>query len=131
MVLYNLGALQGIARTVEQQQQLMKRMEPLTKENEKLKEGSIWIAEFLLVFLTPVYFFMARETAFFDMTSCILEIVDACSDVLVDFLVMLARVVDVVPPSSPLEGLSIIVMLIDKMASTGAAIGSWHGGSVI
>ena len=39
MVLYNLGALQGIARTAVQQQQLIKRMEPLTEENEKLKEA--------------------------------------------------------------------------------------------
>ena len=38
MVLYNLGALQGIARTTVQQQQLIKRMEPLAEENEKLKE---------------------------------------------------------------------------------------------
>ena len=30
--------LQGIAWTVEQQRQLIKRMEPLTEENEKLKE---------------------------------------------------------------------------------------------
>ena len=39
MVFYNLGALQGIARTVVQQQQLIKRMEPLAEENEKLKEA--------------------------------------------------------------------------------------------
>ena len=39
MVLYNLGALQGIARTAIQRQQLIKRMEPLAKENEKLKEA--------------------------------------------------------------------------------------------
>ena len=31
--------LQGITRTVEQRRQLMKMMEPLTKENEKLKEA--------------------------------------------------------------------------------------------
>ena len=31
--------LQGIARTVEQWRQLIKRMEPLAKENEKLKEA--------------------------------------------------------------------------------------------
>ena len=37
MVLYNLGALQGIARTAIQRQQLIKRMEPLAEENEKLK----------------------------------------------------------------------------------------------
>ena len=38
MVFFNLGALQGIARTTVQQQQLIKRMEPLAEENEKLKE---------------------------------------------------------------------------------------------
>jgi len=31
--------LQGIARTAEQRRQLIKRMEPLTEENEKLKEA--------------------------------------------------------------------------------------------
>jgi len=31
--------LQGIARTTKQRRQLIKRMEPLTKENEKLKEA--------------------------------------------------------------------------------------------
>ena len=31
--------MQGIARTVEQQRQLIKRMEPLTEENTKLKEA--------------------------------------------------------------------------------------------
>ena len=30
--------LQGITRTTEQRRQLFKRMEPLTEENEKLKE---------------------------------------------------------------------------------------------
>ena len=30
--------LQGIAQTTEQRRQLIKRMEPLAKENEKLKE---------------------------------------------------------------------------------------------
>ena len=30
--------LQGIARTVEQRRQLIKRMEPLAEENKKLKE---------------------------------------------------------------------------------------------
>ena len=65
-------------------------------------EGRIWITEFLLVFLTPAYFlFMPRETMPIDMTSCIPEIVDVRSDILVDFFVMLVRVVDVVPPSSP------------------------------
>ena len=39
MIFYNLVALQGIAWTAEQWQQLIKRMEPLTEENEKLKEA--------------------------------------------------------------------------------------------
>ena len=34
-----LALLQGIARTVEQRCQLIKRMEPLAEENEKLKEA--------------------------------------------------------------------------------------------
>ena len=64
------------------------------------------------------------------MTSCGLEIVDVRSDILVDFLVMLARVVDAVPPSSPLEGLSIITIMVGETTSVGAAIRSWGGGSV-
>ena len=68
----------------------------------KWLEGYIWITELLRVFLMSAYFlFMAREMAPVDMTSRILEILDVRSDILVDFLVMLARVVDVVPPSSP------------------------------
>ena len=31
--------LQGIARTAEQRRQLIKRMEPLAEENEKIKEA--------------------------------------------------------------------------------------------
>ena len=90
-------------------------------------EGSIWIAEFLFVLLTPAYFFMARETAPVDMTSRISEIVFVRTDILVDFLVVLARVVDVVLPSTPLEGLSIIVVLVGETTSARAAIGSCHG----
>ena len=68
----------------------------------KRLEGGIQITELLLIFLTPAYFlFMPRETAPIDMTSCISEVVDVCSDILIDFLVVLARVVDMVPPSSP------------------------------
>ena len=40
MVFYNLVALQGIVRTAIQRQQLIKRMEPLAEENEKLKEAA-------------------------------------------------------------------------------------------
>ena len=64
-----------------------------------------------------------------DMMSHVLEIVDVRSDILVEFLVVLAMVVDVVPPSSPLEGLSIIMVLVGEMTSTRAAIRSWHGRS--
>ena len=65
-------------------------------------EGCVWITELLLVFLMPAYFlFMVRETAPVDVTSCILEVVDVCSDILVDFLVMLVRVVDAVPLAPP------------------------------
>ena len=70
--------------------------------NVKWLEGCIQITEFLLVFLTPAYFLLIpRETAPIDMTSCILEVVDVCSDILIDFLVVLARVVDMVPLAPP------------------------------
>ena len=39
MVFYNLVALQGIAQTTVQRQQLIKRMEPLAEENKKLREA--------------------------------------------------------------------------------------------
>ena len=62
----------------------------------KWLEGSIRISEFLLVLLMSAYFFfMARETM------PISEIVDVCSDILFDLLVVLTRVADAVPPSSP------------------------------
>ena len=64
------------------------------------------------------------------MSSCISEIVKVCSDVLVDFLVMLVRVVDAVAPSSPLKRLSIVVVLVGKTTSARAAIGSWRSGLV-
>ena len=79
----------------------------------------------MLVLLTSAYFFfMARETTPVDMTSHVSEIVYVRTDILVDFLVVLVRVVDVVPPSSPLEGLSINTLLVSETASAGAAIGS-------
>ena len=64
-------------------------------------EGSARVTELLHVFLMVAYFFMVRETATVDMMSCVSEIVEVRSDVLVDFLVMLARVVDAVAPCSP------------------------------
>ena len=44
---------------------------------------------------------MARKMVLVDTSSRISEIVEVCSDVLVDFLVVLVRVVDVVAPGSP------------------------------
>ena len=68
-------------------------------------EGCVRITELLLIFLTPAYFlFMARETVPIDMTSRVPEILDVRSDILFHFLVMLTRVVDAVPPSSPWRG---------------------------
>ena len=77
------------------------------------------------------FLFMAREIAPIDMTSCIPKIVYVRSDILVDFLVMLARVVDTVPPSSPLEGSSVIPMMVGETVYAGTAIGSWHSRLVI
>ena len=79
----------------------------------------------MLVFLTAAYFFfMARKTALVDTSSCVSKIVEVRSDVLVDFLVVLARVVDAV---HPLERLSIIAVLVGEMTLAGAAIRSWRG----
>ena len=81
--------------------------------------------------MSAYFLFMARETGPIDMTSCIPEVVDVRSNVLIDFLVVLARVVDVVSPSSPLEGLSIMKMLFGETAFAQAVIGSWHSRSAI
>ena len=67
----------------------------------KWLEGCVWITKLLLILLTLVYFFMARETAPVNMMSCVLEIIDVHSDVLVDFLVVLARVVDAASLAPP------------------------------
>jgi len=71
-----------------------------------------------------VYFFMATETAFVDTLSRVSEIVEVRLDVLVDLLVVLVRVFDAVAPSSPLEGLSIVAVLVGEMTLAGAVIGS-------
>ena len=81
----------------------------------------------MLVLLTAAYFFMATETALVDTSSCVSEIVKVRSDVLVDFLVVLARVVDAVAPGSPLERLSINEVLVGETTLAGAAIRSWRG----
>ena len=68
---------------------------------------------------------MATEAMFVDTSSCILEIVEVHSGVLVDLLVVLVLMFDAVAPSSPVEGLSVIVVLVGEM--TWAAIRSWRG----
>ena len=72
---------------------------------------------------------MAREMAPVNMTSSVSEIVEVHSDVLFDLLVVLTRVAKAVPPSSPLEGVCIIKMLVGEAASAGVAIRSWGGRS--
>jgi len=76
----------------------------------------------LLILLAVAYFFFtATETAFVDMLSCILEIVEVHSNVLVDLLVVLAVMFDVVAPSSTLEGLPVVAVLVGE--ATWVAIG--------
>ena len=56
----------------------------------------------MLVLLAVAYFFfMATEAALVDTSSRVSEIVEVDSDVLVDLLVMLAKVFDAITPSSP------------------------------
>ena len=70
----------------------------------------------MLVLLAAAYFFfMTTETTFVDMSSRVSKIVEVRSDVLVDLLVVLVRVFDVVARSSPQEGLSVVVVLVDEM----------------
>ena len=79
----------------------------------------------MLVLLAAAYFFfMVTEAVFVDTSTCISKIIEVHSDVLVDLLVMLAKVFDVVAPSSPLEGLSIVVVLVGE--TTWVAIRSWR-----
>ena len=66
------------------------------------------------------------ETVLVDTSSRVSEIVEVRSDVLVDLLVVLARMFDAVAPSSPLEGLSIIAVLVGKTTLARAVIGSRH-----
>ena len=58
-----------------------------------------------------------------DTSSRVSKIDEVRSDVLVVLLVMLARVFEAVAPSSPLEGLSVVAMLVSEM--TWAVIRSW------
>ena len=59
----------------------------------------------MLVLLTVAYFFfMATEAALVDASLCVSEIIEVHLDVLVNLLVMLAKVFDAVAPSSPWRG---------------------------
>ena len=79
----------------------------------------------MLVLLAAAYFFfMETETAFIDTSSCISEIVEVHSDVLVDLLVGLAVMFNAVAPSSALEGLPIVAVLVGE--STLETISSCH-----
>ena len=80
----------------------------------------------MLVLLAAAYFFfMVTKAAFVDMSSRISEIVEVHLDVLVDLLVVLAVVFIAVAPSSTLEGLPVIAVLVGE--ATWATIGSWRG----
>ena len=79
----------------------------------------------MLVLLAVAYFFIATKTPFIDTSLCISEIVEVHSDVLVDLLVGLAVMFNVVAPSSALEGLPLVVVLVGE--ATWVAIGSWRG----
>ena len=77
----------------------------------------------MLVLLAAAYFvLMVTKTAFVDTSSCISEIVEVHLDVLVDLLAVLAVVFGVVAPSSAMEGLPVVVVLVDEV--TLVAIGS-------
>jgi len=69
----------------------------------------------LLVLPVAAYFvFMATEAAFVDTSSCISEIVEVHSDILVDLLVGLAVMFNAVAPSSTLEGLPVVTTLVGE-----------------
>ena len=74
--------------------------------------------------MAAYFFFMTTETALVNASSRVSEIVEVRSDVLVDLLVMLAKVFDAVAPCFPLEGLPIVVVLVSE--ATWVAIGSWR-----
>ena len=77
----------------------------------------------MLVLLAAAYFIlMVTEMTFIDTSSCISEIVEVHPDVLVDLLVVLAVMFGAVAPSSTLEGLPVVAVLVGE--ATLAAIGS-------
>ena len=80
----------------------------------------------MLVLLAAAYFFfMATEVAFVDTSSCISEIVEVHSDVLVNLLGVLVVMFNAVAPNSALEGLPVIMVLVSEV--TWVAIESLHG----
>ena len=68
------------------------------------------------------FFFMVTEAAFVNTSPHILKIVEVHSNILVDLLVMLVMMFNEVAPSSALEGLPIIAVLVGE--ATLAAIDS-------
>ena len=62
-----------------------------------------------------------------DTSSHISEIVEVRWDVLVNFLVVLARVVNTVAPRFILERQCFIMMLVGKMTLAAVVIRSWRG----
>ena len=68
---------------------------------------------------------MATKAVFVDTSSCISKIVEVHSDVMVDLLVMLVVIFNAVAPSSALEELPVVAVLVGE--ATWALIGSWHG----
>ena len=58
----------------------------------------------LILLAVAYFFFMTTEMTLVDTLSCVLEIVEVHSDVLVDLLIVLAKVFDAVAPSSPWRG---------------------------
>ena len=76
--------------------------------------------------MAAYFFFMVREMVLVNMTLRVSEIVDVRSNILVNFLVVLGRVVDAVAPSSPLKRLSIIAVLVGKTTLARVAIRSWY-----
>ena len=79
----------------------------------------------LILLAVAYFFFMVMEGAFVDTSSCISKIVEVHSDVLVDLLVVLAVMFNAVAPSSALEGLPVVMVLVGE--ATWAAIGSCGG----
>ena len=78
----------------------------------------------MLILLTAAcFFFMVTKEALVDTSSCISEIIEVHPDVLVDLLVVLVVMFHAVAPSSTLEGLPVVAVLVGE--ATLAAIGSY------